>query len=267
MNHILVSESSYNIRRASRQSLAGNWKNAIITSLLFAAVTILPAMFAILLFGEDFGKAVGNLYALLVGGPFCFGISYFFLKLFRKQETKPSDVFYGFDFFIKAFLLYVVTTIFIILWTLLLIIPGIVAAYRYRLAFLVLIDNPNLSTMEAINESKRLMSGNKGKLFFLDLSFIGWALLSCLTFGIGFIALLPYVYTATVVFYELCNGNISPRSVEINYDYKEKATPPVSVLNDNFNQNIDSNSIPSDSDNLGDIDQGSSSSSSDDSIN
>jgi hypothetical protein len=55
--------------------------------------------------------------------------------------------------------------------------------------------------------------------------------------------------------------------VEINYDYKEKATPPVSVLNDNFNQNIDSNSIPSDSDNLGDIDQGSSSSSSDDSIN
>jgi len=242
MNHILVSESSYNIRKAARQSLAGNWKNAIITSLLFAAVTILPAMFAVLIFGEHFGKAVGNLYALLVGGPFCFGISYFFLKLFRKQETKHSDVFYGFDFFIKALLLYLVTTIFIILWTLLFIIPGIVAAYRYRLAFLVLIDNPNLSTMEAINESKRLMSGNKSKLFFLDLSFIGWALLSCLTFGIGFIALLPYVYTATVVFYELCNGNISPRAVEINYGYKENSQPLDNQFNQNSNQSNENSS-------------------------
>lgn len=267
MNHILVSESSYNIRKASRQSLAGNWKNAILASLLFVAVTVLPAMFAVLIFGEDFGQAVGNLYALLVGGPFCFGISYFILKLFRKQEAKPTDVFYGFDFFVKALLLYIVTTIFVILWTLLFIIPGIVAAYRYRMAFFVLLDNPNLSTMEVINESKRLMSGNKGKLFFLDLSFIGWAILSCFTFGIGFIALLPYVYTATVVFYELCNGNISPREVEINYAYEEKAKPKENVLNDNFNQNNDNNNVTTEADNPVDMDSGSSSSSSDDSTN
>lgn len=239
MNHILVSESSYNIRKASRQSLAGNWRNAILASLLFGAVTILPAMFAVLIFGEDFGKAVGNLYALLVGGPFCFGISYFILKLFRKQEAKPTDVFYGFDFFVKALLLYLVTTIFIILWTFLLIIPGIVAAYRYRMSFYILIDNPNLSTMEVINESKRLMSGNKGNLFFLDLSFIGWAILSALSFGIGLIALLPYIYTATVVFYELCNGNISPRSVEINYRYKENTQPLDNQFYQTFTQNND----------------------------
>jgi uncharacterized membrane protein len=242
MNHILVSESSYNIRKASRQSLAGNWRNAILATLILVAATLIPSMFAVMIFGQDFGKIVGNLYSLLVGGPFCLGISYFILKIFRKKEAKPSDVFYGFDFFLKAFLLYLVTTIFILLWTLLLVIPGIVAAYRYRMAYYILIDNPNLSTMEIINESKRLMSGNKGKLFFLDLSFIGWGILACLTFGIGLIALLPYVYTATVVFYELCNGNISPRAVEINYGYKENTQPLDNQFNQNYNQNNNNDS-------------------------
>jgi uncharacterized membrane protein len=237
MNHIIVSETSSNIRKAAREGLNKNWKLAMLTTILYFAVTMLPIMFSVLIFGEDFGQKIGNLYSIIVGGPFCFGFSYFILKLFRKQEAKPTDVFYGFDFFIKAFLLYIVTTIFIILWTMLFVIPGIIAAYRYRMAFFVLLDNPNLSTMEAINESKRLMKGNKGKLFLVDLSFIGWVILATLTVGIGFIALTPYMFMATVVFYELCNGNISPRSVEINYAYNENNKNAHNENSMLFNQN------------------------------
>ena len=67
------------------------------------------------------------------------------------------------------------------------------------------------------------MRGNKGKLFLLDLSFIGWAILATITFGLGFIALTPYMNMATFVFYELCNGNIMPRNSEINYGYKNES--------------------------------------------
>ena len=65
--------------------------------------------------------------------------------------------------------------------------------------------------MDAIEESKRLMDGNKMKLFCLDLSFIGWALLSVMTFGIGFLWLMPYMYASRVGFYEVVNGNLRPR--------------------------------------------------------
>jgi uncharacterized membrane protein len=80
-------------------------------------------------------------------------------------------------------------TIFTFLWTLLFIIPGIIAFYRYRLAFYILIDNPDIGPLEAINISKALMDGNKGKLFCLDLSFIGWGIVA--TFAV-FVISMPF---------------------------------------------------------------------------
>lgn len=87
------------------------------------------------------------------------------------------------------------------MWSLLLVIPGIIATYRYSLAFYVLCDNPGMSVTECVNESKRLMDGHKGRLFCLHLSFIGWRLLSALTLGIGDLWLNPYVSAATSAFY------------------------------------------------------------------
>lgn len=226
MNHILVTDPCYTIRKGAREGLSGNWKPALLSSLLYIAVLALPMFFAVQLFGKDFGTGVGNLYSLIVQGPFMLGYSYFILKLFRREPTSPPDVFYGFEHFGKAFLLAIVTTLFILLWSLLLIIPGVIASYRYRLAYYVILDNPSIGVLEAIAESKRLMRGNKGKLFILDLTFIGWALLAALTFGLGMIALLPYMATATVVFYELANGNITERTAQISYGVKPEVQTP-----------------------------------------
>ena len=83
-------------------------------------------------------------------------------------------------------------TVFIVLWSMLLVIPGIIAAYRYRFAVLNLCENPELGVMEALNMSKAQTSGYKGQLFMLDLSFIGWAILCGLTMGILTIWVAPY---------------------------------------------------------------------------
>ena len=93
------------------------------------------------------------------------------------------------------------TGLLIFLWTLLLIIPGIIAAYRYALAPYLMAENPDMGIWEAIDRSKALMQGNKARLFWLQLSFIGWRLLSGLTLGVGALWLCPYMNAADAAFY------------------------------------------------------------------
>ena len=93
-------------------------------------------------------------------------------------------------------------SIYIFLWSLLLIIPGIIAAYSYSLTFYLLIDEPELSAEAAIQKSIKIMEGNKWKLFLLHLRFFGWFMLCVLTLGIGLLWLIPYVQISFVHFYE-----------------------------------------------------------------
>jgi uncharacterized membrane protein len=94
-----------------------------------------------------------------------------------------------------------VTGLLIILWSLLLVIPGIIAAYRYAMASYIMAQNPEIGALDAIERSKAMMNGNKLRLFCLQLSFIGWMLLSALTLGIGYIFLRPYMQAAYAAFY------------------------------------------------------------------
>ena len=88
------------------------------------------------------------------------------------------------------------------LWTLLLVVPGIIKAYAYAMTPYILDENPELSPSEAIHRSRMMMKGHKFDLFWLHLSFIGWILLGILTAGIGYLWLEPYIYTAQAAFYE-----------------------------------------------------------------
>ena len=106
-------------------------------------------------------------------------------------------------------------TIFVVLWSLLLVIPGIIASYSYAMAPYILYENPGMRPMAAIKASKELMRGNKWRLFCLQFSFIGWALLCALTAGIGNLWLHPYQETAQASFYrQICwersNGQPDP---------------------------------------------------------
>lgn len=99
---------------------------------------------------------------------------------------------------------------FALLFVVLLFLPT-VAAYRYKMAHYVLAENPAMSATEAIRESKRMMQGNKWRLFCLELSFIGWGLLATLTCGIGYIWLLPYMQQAEAAFYHEISGRAAIR--------------------------------------------------------
>ncbi|AFM00979.1 MULTISPECIES: DUF975 family protein [Desulfitobacterium] len=152
-------------------------------------------------------NAMFSLIAFIIGGPINFGLASFFLKLARDQESTFSELFSGFHYFLKNFVMNFFIILFTTLWFLLLIIPGIIAVLRYSMAYYIMNDNPDLKPLEAIDLSKKMMYGHKERLFFLWLSFIGWFLLGIFTLGIGFLYAMPY-YNATLAnFYEDVKDN------------------------------------------------------------
>jgi uncharacterized membrane protein len=147
-----------------------------------------------------------GLITFIIGGVIELGYCRFNKNLIKGTNPQFSDLFSQFNLFGKAFGLRLVTSIFVFLWALLFIIPGIVAAYRYSMAFYIMDDDPSIDIMEAIRQSKAMMQGNKGRLFCLHLSFIGWAILCLFTCGIGFLWLTPYVNAANAAFYLEVSG-------------------------------------------------------------
>ena len=120
----------------------------------------------------------------------------------RGEEMPYATLFDGFGFIGKLILLNIVITLYVFLWSMLLIIPGIIAGYRYRFAVYNLCENPDMGVMEAISMSKAQTAGFKWTLFVLDVSFIGWILLSGLTLGILDIWLSPYREQANVGYFQ-----------------------------------------------------------------
>ena len=206
----LVEVSCTNMRRWGRQSLKGNWGTALLASILFSVLISIPLLSFKFLFHSNILEDVSNLYTFLVTGPLNLGYVTFIISMFRKKAASPIEVFYGFEYFFKALGLMIVMNILVLLWSLLFIIPGIIASLRYGMAFFVLADNPDMKVLEVISESKRLMWGNKMKLFCLHLSFLGWVILALLTAGVGVIFLMPYLTATKAGFYEVANGNLKP---------------------------------------------------------
>lgn len=84
-----------------------------------------------------------------------------------------------------------------------------VKSYYYQIAYFIAVDNSDLTAKEAVEKSKELMTGNRAKLFWLELSFIGWTILAAFTFGIAYLWLTPYILFATIAFYKFVSGNSS----------------------------------------------------------
>ena len=145
------------------------------------------------------------------------------LNVRKGLETPYSTMFDGFLFVGKIILLSIVQYIFIFLWSLLFIIPGIIAGYRYRFALYNLCENPEMGVMEAINMSKAQTRGHKWELFVLDLSWIGWNILCALTLGILSIWIAPYIQQTDIGYFQAIKemsgiGYQSPRDDEFRSD-------------------------------------------------
>ena len=142
------------------------------------------------------------------------GFLIFIMNTVRKTGTAcVGNLLDGFGMFFRVFVLNLLITVFVALWTLLLVVPGIIAAYKYRQAMYILIDNPDKSPMQCIRESKQMMSGHKWELFGLDLSFIGWFLLELLFSPVG-VWTKPYITTTRTLYYEALKAQNS-----YNYNY------------------------------------------------
>lgn len=183
------------------QSLEGKWGKAAIASLI--------AFIILELFGSSPSFFMDPIPSMVLQGvlsvlllPLAWGYITFFLRIIRDENLDYGHLFDGFNQYFRIFLAELLKGIYILLWALLLIIPGLIKEYSYAMTEFILKDNPEMSGEEAICESMRLMQGHKMQLFLLDLSMIGWLILSFLTLGIGLLFLMPYNYTAHAHFYE-----------------------------------------------------------------
>ncbi len=144
---------------------------------------------------------------IFLGSVVSLGYSKFNLDLVdREKEPELNTLFSYFKFWKVAVGASLLQGLFILLGTLLFVIPGIMAIYNYAMLGFVLAENPALSAGEALRRSKEIMRGNRWRLFCLEMSFIGWGLLCVLTLGIGNLWLKPYQYASFAAFYREISG-------------------------------------------------------------
>lgn len=137
---------------------------------------------------------VGSLAATIIVTPaFALSTVRIYLNLFGGKTPEVKDAFSGFDDFWSAFKVNFLVGLFTLLWSLLFVIPGIIKGISYSMSLYILAENKGKSARECINESKAMTEGHKMELFVLSLSFIGWALLTAITFGIAGIWTIPYM--------------------------------------------------------------------------
>ena len=143
------------------------------------------------------------------------GFVIFILNTIRKTNAVYGNLLDGFAIAGRVILLNIVEGLLIVLWSLLFIIPGIIAAYRYRMALYLLIDHPEMSVLECLRKSKEMMHGHKAELFRLDLSMIGWLLLDMF---VPFAAVwtAPYTNTVWAMYYEALSNRVTQESFSFN---------------------------------------------------
>lgn len=149
----------------------------------------------------SFIPVVGSIASFVIAPAFSLALCMFFLKLTKGEEVSVVDVFAGFNKTGRALWLNILIGVFTFLWSLLLVIPGIIKAYAYSMSFYVLADNPELTASEALAKSQSIMRGHKMELFILELSFIGWYFVVGLTLGIAAIYVAPYMNATMANFY------------------------------------------------------------------
>lgn len=198
------------IRTQVKESLRNNWGEPVLATLVYfiiiagltGGLTGLESL--IFRHGASSTPGFSSLISCLVSCPMAFGFLMMCLYLVRgyKDDCITTMFRKGFQPYGRNLCLMVLVNIFTALWTLLLIVPGIMMGLAYSMAPFIAHDHPEYDPMECIRESKRLMKGNKMKLFKMELGFIGWAVLSIFTLFIGMLWLEPAWLSCRAAFYE-----------------------------------------------------------------
>lgn len=180
------------LRAEARRALQGKWPMAAVAALIYSVIA--GGLSAI--------PFIGGLCSLFVGLPVAYGIAIVMFGVFKGKDVDFGVLFEGFQDYSRIFVTKLLQGLYTALWSLLLFVPGVIKHYSYAMTDYILKEEPEMKNNAAIEKSMAMMENNKMKLFLLDLSFIGWALLCILTFGIGFLFLQPYMQVSHAAFYE-----------------------------------------------------------------
>lgn len=190
------------IKKRAREFASHNkwnfWKPVVILGIIGFIVGIIVGIF-----GEE--SVVGSIISILFEIaiiPYTFGMYAYYLKLVRGKDFSTDDLKKYYPMFVRLFLIDLLAGIFIMLWSILLVIPGIIAAISYSMIYFIAVDDESLSSSEVLKKSKEMMNGHKWEYFVFQLSFIGWEILCTLTCGILLIWIFPYMTAANVMYYE-----------------------------------------------------------------
>ena len=165
--------------------MRGKWIRGFIVMLLFAVIQSGPSFILSYVTNSPVVAYLLAIYRLAISGPLLMGVTVFFLDCFRGTEESGLGSFgKGFSFGVRAMQLFIICFALVFLWSLLFVIPGIIAAIRYSQSFFILADNPDLSPIDCIKQSKYYMQNCKGRYFGLQLSFIGWFILAAIPSGL-----------------------------------------------------------------------------------
>lgn len=216
-------KTNQDLKNAALEALRGNWAPAVVCTIIYLLLSVGISLLqpniddptAALTGVQKIMMVAYVLLLFLVMVPLGVGYYQAFKVLFTDGDNKLTANCFRLSFgnYFKNVAAYLLMCLFIFLWTLLLIIPGIIKALAYSMTPFILKDFPELSVNQAINLSQKMMKGHKFDYFWLGLSFIGWILLGLLTLGIGYIWLIPYMYTSYAAFYE-----------EVKKEYLENTT-------------------------------------------
>ena len=192
------------------EALKGNWASAVVSSIILVAASYLMASPSLTTHMYQHLSLVwwcmgaGYVGFFFIYLPLNFGATYAYNQLYMQSDERVAwntlnNITVDYLKIVWTMFLYF---LYIFLWSLLLLIPGIVKAYSYAMTPYILRDNPELSANEAIDLSRKMMHGHKLDLFCLHLSFIGWSILCLFTCGIGMLWLMPYMLTSQAAFYQ-----------------------------------------------------------------
>lgn len=161
------------------------------------------------------------LVGIIITGPLTVGYSLYLMNNIKdeKNADKLETLLHGFKENVgTGIIAYILRMVFVFLWSLLFIIPGIIKALAFSMTDYIIAENKDITATEALDKSQELMRGHKWELFCLLFSFIGWFILSAFTFGIGLLFLMPYVNTSIANFYVHIRGEKKDDPYKIDFE-------------------------------------------------
>lgn len=193
------------LRAQALASLKGNWGPAVLLTLIFLAISGV----------SSFVPGLSFIVSFLVGLPLTVGIYEAFRRLVLGEKVQLIEYSFNLSFnnWKHNVLVMLLMTIYTMLWSLLLIVPGIIKSLSYALTPYIVAEQPELSANESIELSMKMMDGHKMDLFLIWLGFLGLVVLSIFTFCIGYLWLVPYFYAKLAAFYEDVKAEYESKNV------------------------------------------------------